>query len=79
MPQLHVYVPDAIAKKAHRLAEQEGVSVSKFLARLLIRELGPGWPDGYFDEVVGSWQGEALERGEQGELPDRDSFVAQES
>lgn len=74
MPQLHVYVPDSIAKEARRLAEAEGISVSKFLARLLARELGPGWPDGYFEEVVGSWTGDPLERPSQGEFEERESF-----
>ena len=74
MPQLHVYVPDNIAEKAHRLAREQGVSVSKFLARLLERELGPGWPDGYFEDVIGSWHGDPLERELQGEIEVRDSL-----
>jgi len=32
------------------------------------------WPADYFENVVGSWQGEPLVRGEQGDFPDRDSF-----
>jgi len=75
MAQLHVYVPDSIAETAHRLAEERGLTVSKFLAQLLVRELGPGWPEDYFDRVVGSWQGGALERAPQGEPEQRDSLV----
>ncbi len=71
MAQLHVYVPDDISEKAHGLAEKEGLTVSGFLARILVRELGQGWPDGYFEDVVGSWRGETLVRGPQGELEER--------
>ena len=74
MAQLHVYVSSDIEKKAHRLAKEQGVSVSRYLARLLERELAPGWPDGYFDDVVGSWEGDELERPSQGDLPGRDPF-----
>lgn len=74
MAQLHVYVPDEIACRARQLAEREGVSVSRFLARLLERELGPGWPEGYFELVVGSWRGDRLERAPQGDFETRDSL-----
>lgn len=67
MPQLHVYVTDPVAREARRRAEAEGLSVSRYLARLLQRELGPGWPEGYFDRVVGAWQGDPLARAPQGE------------
>jgi hypothetical protein len=72
MPQLHVYVSDAIAREARRRAEAEGLSVSRYLARLVQREIGPGWPDGYFESVVGAWEGEPLERAPQGEPESRD-------
>jgi len=74
MPQLHVYVSDSVAGEARRLAEEEGLSVSKYLARLLARELGPGWPEDYFERVLGSWKGDPLERAPQGELEDRESL-----
>ena len=32
------------------------------------------WPDGYFETVFGGWQGEPLERPEQGEFEQRESF-----
>ena len=74
MPQLHLYVPDDVAERVKQRAEARGLSVSGFLGELVKRELGAGWPDGYFDQVVGGWDGEALERPEQGELEERDAL-----
>ena len=72
MPQLHVYVPDPLAREARRRAQERGLSISSFLAEILERELGSGWPESYFTEVVGSWQGEELERPEQPATEQRD-------
>lgn len=33
-----------------------------------------GWLPGFFEEVIGGWAGEALERGEQGEFEIRESI-----
>ncbi len=33
-----------------------------------------GWPHGFFEEVAGGWQGERLERGDQGEYESRDEL-----
>lgn len=72
MPQLHLYVPRKVAATVQHKAEQEGLSVSRYLANLVRREIGEGWPEGYFEEVVGGWQGEPLERPPQGTLETRD-------
>lgn len=72
MPQLHLYVPEEVASAVRRKADQEGLSVSRYLAHLVRREIGRGWPEGYFEEVVGGWHGEALERPPQGTLETRD-------
>jgi hypothetical protein len=37
------------------------------LAELVKREMAPSWPEGYFEEVTGGWQGEPLQRLAQGE------------
>jgi hypothetical protein len=74
VPQLHVYVSEAVARETRRHAEAEGLSVSRYLARLLERKLGPGWPEGYFDRVVGAWRGVPLERAPQGEPEGRDAI-----
>lgn len=62
MPQLHCYVPKEVAREIRRRAQAEGLTVSALLGRMLQREISTGWPEGYFDDVVGGWQGEPLER-----------------
>jgi hypothetical protein len=72
MPQLHLYVPDETAAQVTARAKARGISVSKLLAEMVRREIGKGWPDGFFKEVVGGWLGEPLERPEQLALEERD-------
>lgn len=74
MPQLHLYVPEALSARIKMRAQSEGKTVSKLLAELVAREMGEGWPPGFFEEVVGGWQGEPLERAPQGEPEDRDDL-----
>jgi hypothetical protein len=66
MPQLHLYVPKELANEVARRAQSRGMSVSRFLADLVRREVVGGWPGGYFEQVAGGWVGEALERPDQG-------------
>ncbi len=68
MSQLHLYLPDELTEKARRQAKAEGKSVSSYLARIVRRELDSGWPDAFFEKVIGSWKGDPLER------PDPQSF-----
>ena len=72
MPQLHLYVPEDVAAEVQRRAKARGVSVSRYLADLVHHQVGTGWPDGYFDEVVGGWKGAPLARVSQGQLETRD-------
>ncbi len=74
MPQLHLYVPETIAQKVQEKASQSGLSASRYLAELVKRDVGSGWPEAFFTEVVGGWQGETLERPLQGNLETRDEF-----
>jgi hypothetical protein len=62
MPQLHCYVPNETAEKLKRRAEAEGVSLSRYLAHLLNREISHEWPEGFFEQVLGGWTGEPLTR-----------------
>jgi len=73
VPQLHLYVPDDVAQLLRERAQREGVSLSCFLAGLAKREVENRWPDGYFDAVIGRWEGE-LERPPQLDLPQRESW-----
>ena len=71
MPQLHFYVSDEIAERVRQRAEANHMSVSKYLATLVKKEASSGWPDGYFERVVGGWKGEPLTRPPQGEFEER--------
>jgi hypothetical protein len=47
--------------------------VSEYLAKLIERDVAEGWPEGYFEKVIGSWQGD-LERPEQIDNEQRESL-----
>lgn len=63
MVHLHCSVSDEIAKQAQRCAAESGLSLSRYLAELVKRDIGisAGWPEGYFD-LFGKWEGAPLER-----------------
>lgn len=73
MAQIHCYVPDDIARKLGDKARAAGLPVSRYLASLIRKEMETPWPEGYF-ELFGQWQGEPLERPEQGNFEQRDGF-----
>ena len=73
MTQLYCEVPDPLARRIEEKAGEVHLSVPEYLAKLIGRDVGDGWPEGYFD-VIGSWQDEPLERPEQGEYEQRASF-----
>ncbi|TCJ20704.1 ribbon-helix-helix protein, CopG family [Rubrobacter taiwanensis] len=71
MPQLHLYVPEETAEALRRRARERGSSLSAYLAEIVGREVGgERWPEGFFEEVLGRWEGE-LERPPQGAYEDR--------
>lgn len=74
MPQMHFYVREEVAKEIRERAQDAGLSTSRFLAALVERELVTEWPEGFFEEVIGGWQGEPLERAPQGEYEVRDQL-----
>lgn len=61
MPQMHLYVPETLARNIRRRAEEKGLSVSRYLAELVRNEVSDDWDERFFEEVVGSWVGD-LER-----------------
>lgn len=69
MTQLYCEVPEPLARRVEAKAGEVHLSVSEYLAKLIERDVGDGWPEGYFD-VIGSWQGD-LERPEQLEYEKR--------
>jgi hypothetical protein len=58
MPQLHLYVPDEVARRLRQQARARKLTLSRYLAEIVEREIAGGWPDGYFEDVVGSWDGD---------------------
>ncbi len=74
MPQLHFYVPEETAEELRKRAEAEGISLSRYLANLVRSKAPSGWPERFFEEVVGGWKGEPLERSPQGEYEYREAL-----
>ncbi len=71
MPQLHLYVPNDLAADLRSQAESRGLSLSAYLAEMVKGRAGHGWPAGWFETVVGGWQGEPLERAPQPPFEER--------
>jgi hypothetical protein len=67
VPQLSLYIDDKLRKSLEDKARARGVSLSRYVAQLLERDLAQqsDWPPGYFEEVLGGWKGD-LERPPQG-------------
>jgi hypothetical protein len=72
MPQLHLYVSGELAERIQQEAKAADMSVSRYLANLIKREIATDWPEGYFEEVVGGWKGKPLQRPPQGEFEHRE-------
>ena len=74
MAQFHMYLPEEIATRVKQKAHSKGLSVSRYLAGIVVREVGAVWPDGFFEDVAGGWRGDPLVRPGQGELEDREAL-----
>jgi len=74
MPQLHLYVSDELAAEVETRAKKRGLSVSRYLAEIVRRDVVTEWPQDFFDTVVGGWVGEPLERPHQGQLEAREDL-----
>lgn len=79
MPQLHLYVPERLADEIRRRAQEEGLSVSRFLARIVRAQVADEWPEDFFDDVVGGWSGDPLRRPRQPDLESRDDLEPRRS
>ena len=51
MAQLHFYVPDALAKQIKARAAQAKMPISRYVAELVKRDVGLGWPKDYFKRI----------------------------
>jgi hypothetical protein len=69
-----MYLAEDVAERVRARAQASGVAVSRYLADLVRREVGAGWPEGFFEEVVGGWAGEALDRSPQGAFEEREAL-----
>jgi hypothetical protein len=74
MTQLQIELPDEVVVEVKRRADSQGLSITRFVTELVAREVGKGWPKGFFEEVVGGWKGEALERPTPLTLETREEF-----
>ena len=74
MPQLHLYATESLSRRIREKAKASGLSVSRYLAQLVQKEISEQWPPGFFDEVVGGWKGDRLEREGQPHLELRDEL-----
>ena len=72
MPQFHCYVSEAVAEVIRRRARARRLSVSQYLARLAEQDAAVGWPPGYFEHVIGGWNGDPLVRPPQGDYEERE-------
>ena len=57
MPQLHFYVPDDVAKQIKARAAQAKLPISRYVADLVKRDVGQGWPEDYFERISGAPEG----------------------
>jgi len=69
-----VTIPKSVRNRLHLKAAQQHLTVSKYLAGLVKKGIGSGWPDGCFEEVFGQWEGESLQRPEQGAYEQREEL-----
>jgi hypothetical protein len=60
MPQLHFYVPDDVAEQIKARAARAKMPVSRYVAELVKRDVGQGWPEDYFARIAGDAEGAPL-------------------
>ena len=66
-------LPEDVLAEVRRRAETRGVTMNLVLTEL-VRRGASSWPGGYFEEVVGGWKGEPLQRPPQGAQEVRDDL-----
>ena len=69
MPRLHFYIPDDVAEKIKVRAAQAKLPVSRYVADLVKRDVGQGWPKDYFERISGAAE-DATIRHEPSGLPE---------
>jgi len=70
MPQLYFSVDSETASRLTNEAENQNISLSRYLARVMKREVRESWPDAYLTQVVGSCSDDPLTEPDDLELDD---------
>ena len=60
MPQLRFYVPDDVAEQIRARAALAKLPLSRYVADLVKRDVGQGWPEDYFERISGAAKGAAI-------------------
>lgn len=79
MPQLHFYVDLSTEQRIRERAQAQGLTVSKYIASILAREVDAGYPPGFWDDVYGCWAGEPFDRPAQLDYEDREPLSVHEA
>ena len=59
MARLILYIPDELAARLGAEARQANLSLSRYIVGQLTKRRNNAWPEGYFENVCGSWVGDA--------------------
>jgi hypothetical protein len=62
MMHVEVEISDEVAAKLRERAEKLGMSIPRYVAEIVRRDVAAGWPPRFFEDVVGGWKGTPLER-----------------
>jgi hypothetical protein len=60
MPQLHFYVPDDVAEQIKARAARAHLSISRYVADLVKRDIVQSWPEDYFEQISGAAEGATI-------------------
>lgn len=64
MAQLTIYIDDETRRGIEQAARASGMSVSGWVKERLTRSLRSEWPEGYFENVIGSLADDDIQRPE---------------
>lgn len=74
MTHVDLELPDDVAESLRQWAKDRGLTMEQYATEIVCRAAHRGWPDRFFEDVVGGWKGEPLERPPQGRLEKRDEL-----
>ena len=71
MTQINIDLPAEVVNDIRQRAEGKGITIARYVTDHIHREASHTWPEGFFKEVAGCWQGSSLIRPPQGEVEPR--------